>query len=232
VIHCAAWTAVDACESDPDRAFAVNGLAVRWVAEACRGTGAHLIHLSTDYVFSGAKSSPYVEWDVPAPLNVYGASKLAGEKEAIWAGIGATIVRTSWVVGQHGHNIVKTILSRLSKGQPLAFVEDQRGQPTFTRDLARMLRMLAVERRGGVHHVTNQGAVTWLEFAREVVQAAGVNPDEVRAITTSEMKPPRPAARPANSVLDNAVLRLAGLTLLPDFRETLADVVTTLRSTT
>ncbi len=103
VIHSAAWTAVDACEADAERAYAHNALAVRWVAEGCRRVGSHLVHLSTDYVFSGDKAEPYVEWDPTGPLSVYGASKLAGEREATEAGIGATIVRTSWVVGEHGH---------------------------------------------------------------------------------------------------------------------------------
>jgi dTDP-4-dehydrorhamnose reductase len=226
VVHTAAWTAVDACEADPGMAMQVNGLAVRWVAEACHRSGAHLVHLSTDYVFSGDKAVPYHEWDDPAPRSAYGRSKLAGEREA---GPEATIVRTSWVCGAHGTNMVRTILG-LAETQPkLTVVDDQRGHPTFAPDLAAMVRRLAVDRRPGLHHVTNQGAVSWFEFARCVLSAAGEDPDRVVAISTAELQPPRVAHRPANSLLDNAVLRLSGIPLLDDFREPLARLVEILR---
>jgi dTDP-4-dehydrorhamnose reductase len=232
VIHCAAWTAVDACESEPQLAMAVNGLAVRWVAEACDRAGAQLIHISTDYVFDGTLDRPYHEYDRPNPLGVYGTSKLAGEREALVLGSAATIVRTSWVAGEHGSNMVATVLRLLAAGDDtpgrLAFVDDQRGCPTFTADLASMLRRLALDRRGGVHHVTNQGAVSWFEFARAIVVAAGRDPRVVRPISTEQLDPPRPAPRPANSVLDNAVLRTAGLPLLRDFHEPLAELVAVL----
>ena len=222
VIHCAAWTAVDACEGDPERAFAANALAVRWVREACERAGAHLVHVSTDYVFDGTLDRPYHEWDDTAPRSVYGASKLAGEREA---GPDAAVVRTSWVCGEHGSNMVRTVLRLAAERDELAFVDDQRGCPTFTADLAVALRRLAVDRRTGVHHVTNQGAVSWYEFVREVVTAAGRDPAMVRPIATADLDPPRPAPRPANSVLDNAVLRLAGLPLLRDFRAPLHELV-------
>jgi dTDP-4-dehydrorhamnose reductase len=222
IVHCAAWTAVDACESDPDRAFAVNALAVRHVAEAARRVGAHVCHISTDYVFGGDKTEPYQEWDEPSPRSVYGRSKLAGEREL---DPDATIVRTSWVCGEHGSNMVKTILRVAAQQDELTFVDDQRGHPTFTADLAVAIRRLVIDRRPGVFHVTNQGAVSWYEFAREVMAAAGLDPDRVRPITTAELQPPRPAPRPANSVLDNAALRLSGIEPLADFREPLARLV-------
>ena len=163
---------------------------------------------------------------------MYGASKLAGEREALVLGGSAIVVRTSWVCGEHGANMVRTILRMLADGDDtpgrLAFVDDQHGCPTFTADLAPMLRRLALDRRSGVHHVTNQGAVTWFEFARAVVAAAGRNPDIVRPITTAQLDPPRPAPRPANSVLDNAVLRTAGIPLLRDYHEPLAELVAAL----
>src|SRR5690606_16138537 len=121
IVNCAAWTAVDACESDPDRAFANNALGVRHVAEASRRVGAHVCHVSTDYVFDGDKPTPYNEWDAPAPRSVYGASKLAGEREL---DPDATIVRTSWVCGEHGSNMVKTILRVAAERERLAFVDD------------------------------------------------------------------------------------------------------------
>ncbi len=225
VIHCAAWTAVDACESDPARAFADNALAVRWVAEACHRTGAHLVHLSTDYVFDGEKPSPYHEWDQPNPQSVYGASKLAGERETLGLGASAAIVRTSWVCGEDGNNMVKTILRLASERDQLAFVDDQIGHPSICADVAPMLRRLAVDRRSGVHHVTNQGAVSWFDFARTVVQAMGKSPEMVQPISSADLQPARPAPRPANSVLDNVVLRRGGLQLLPDHRESVAKLV-------
>jgi dTDP-4-dehydrorhamnose reductase len=234
VIHAAAWTAVDACESEPERAFAANALAVRWVVEACDRVGAHLVHVSTDYVFDGDLDRPYHEWDVTAPRSVYGASKLAGEREALALGPAAAVVRTSWVCGEHGSNMVATVL-RLAPdrvGQPgaLAFVDDQRGQPTFTADLAPLLRRLALDRRSGVIHATNQGAVTWYEFVREILAAGGYDPTLVRPISSAELDPPRPAPRPANSVLDNVVLATAGVPLLRDFRAPLAELADRLRA--
>jgi dTDP-4-dehydrorhamnose reductase len=227
IVHAAAWTAVDACEADPDRAFRVNALGTRFVAEAAHRTGAHLCYLSTDYVFDGTKADPYVEWDAPNPASVYGRSKLGGEQEL---GAGATIVRTSWVCGFHGHNMVKTILRVAAERDELAFVDDQRGHPSFAPDIAGMVRRLVVDRRPGLFHVTNQGAVSWYEFARSVLEAAGLDPNRVRPIRTADLHPPRPAPRPANSVLDNAALRLSGLPLLPDYREPLGALVAALAS--
>ncbi|HEX9529503.1 MAG TPA: dTDP-4-dehydrorhamnose reductase [Acidimicrobiales bacterium] len=222
VIHAAAWTAVDACEGDPDRAFQVNALGTRHVAEAARRAGAHLVYVSTDYVFDGRSPRPYREWDAPNPLSVYGQSKLAGEREA---GPDATVVRTSWLCGAHGQNVVRTVLRLAAERDRLAFVDDQHGCPTFTEDLAGALRDLAVARRPGVFHVTNQGPTTWFELARAVLAAAGLDPGRVEPIPTSALQPPRPAPRPASSVLDNAALRLSGLPLLPYWHEPLGRLV-------
>jgi len=231
VLHVAAWTAVDACEGDPQRAWAVNALGSRHVAEASTRAGAHVVYVSTDYVFDGESDTPYVEWDHTNPRTVYGRSKLGGEREVLEGMVGAAVVRTSWLCGQHGSNMVKTILE-LSKGPAvLAFVDDQHGCPTFTDDLAGMIYRIAVARMSGVFHVTNQGATTWYQFARDVLEAAGRDPDRVKPITTAELVPPRPAPRPANSVLDNAVLRASGMGLLPEHRETLARTVDALVET-
>lgn len=222
VVNCAAMTAVDDCESKVDLAYAVNSMAVRNLAEGCRAVGAHLATVSTDYVFDGTKDAPYNEWDEPCPRSVYGSSKLAGEREA---GPGATIVRTAWLCGDHGPNMVKTILRLLGEHDTLSFVDDQRGHPTFVTDLAVVLRQLAIERRPGVFHVTNQGAVSWFEFAKEVAKAAGADPGRVHPCSTADLQPPRPAPRPANSVLDNMAMRLAGLPITRDFRAPLAELV-------
>ncbi|MDQ2729438.1 MAG: dTDP-4-dehydrorhamnose reductase [Actinomycetota bacterium] len=225
VFHTAAWTAVDACEADVDRAFSVNALGTRHVAEAARGNGAHVVYVSTDYVFDGRSERPYTEWDGPAPESVYGRSKLAGEDELRAQLPGATVVRTGWVCGRHGANMVKTVLRLASSGTPLRFVDDQRGCPTFTDDLAGALYNLAAGRRPGIFHVTNQGPTTWYRFARDVIAAAGGDPAIVEPIRTDELDPPRPAPRPANSVLDNAALRLSGIPLLADHHQPLERTV-------
>ena len=225
VINCAAWTAVDECEGDPDRALAVNGLAVRWLAESCDPVGSRLVQISTDYVFDGTLDRPYHEWDDTDPRSVYGTTKALGEREALVMGTSAAVVRTSWVCGQHRANMVKTIMRLAGEHRQLAFVTDQIGHPTFTSDLAPMVRRIAVERRSGIHHVTNQTTTSWYGFAREVVAAMGKDPDMVRPITTVELQPPRPARRPPNSVLDNMVLRSTGLALLRDFPEPLRETV-------
>jgi dTDP-4-dehydrorhamnose reductase len=227
IVHAGAWTAVDACEGDPDHAFRVNALGTRHVAEGARRVGAWVCYLSTDYVFDGTKAEPYVEWDTPNPRSVYGRSKLGGEAEL---DRGATIVRTSWVCGRHGSNMVKTILRLAGEHEKLTFVDDQRGQPSFADDLAPMIRQLAIERRPGIFHVTNQGAVSWFEFSRTVLEVAGLDPDRVRPIPTTDLDPPRPAPRPANSVLDNAALRLSGLPLLPHYRQPLERLVQQLQA--
>lgn len=222
VIHPGAWTAVDACESDPERAFLVNALGTRHIAEAARAVGARVCYVSTDYVFDGTKEGPYVEWDDPSPRSVYGASKLAGEREL---DPGSTIVRTSWVCGFNGANMVKTILRLAGEHETLSFVDDQRGHPTFADDLAAGIKHLVIERRPGVFHLTNQGAVSWFEFARAVLEAAGADSSRVTPIATEDLDPPRPAPRPANSVLDNFAWRASGLEPLADFHEPLARLV-------
>jgi dTDP-4-dehydrorhamnose reductase len=227
VVHAAAWTAVDACESDPDTAYRVNALANRWVADASRRVGAHLCAVSTDYVFDGTKDEPYVEWDRPNPQSVYGRSKWGGEQEVAAHAPGATVVRTSWVCGEHGGNMVKTVL-KLAERPELAFVDDQRGHPSFTADLAVGIRRLVAARVPGTFHLTNQGAVSWYEFVQAILESAGHDPAKVRPIKTADLDPPRPAPRPANSVLDNAALRLAGFPPLPHHRESLDRLVAAL----
>jgi dTDP-4-dehydrorhamnose reductase len=225
VLHGGAFTAVDACESEVDLAYAVNAVGTRHVAEAAVAVNAHLLYVSTDYVFDGRSERPYREWDAPNPLSVYGASKLAGERECP---PGSTIVRTSWVCGAHGANMVKTAL-RLAEGTgTLRFVDDQHGSPTFTADLAAAIVTLGTDRRPGVFHVTNVGTTTWWGFVRATLEAAGADPGRVQSISTPELDPPRPAPRPANSVLDNMALRLSGLPPLPDWEDGLVRLVNAL----
>ncbi|MFC0081992.1 dTDP-4-dehydrorhamnose reductase [Aciditerrimonas ferrireducens] len=227
VVHGAAWTDVDGCEADPDRAFAVNGLATRHVVEAARMVGARVVYVSTDYVFDGEAEGAYTEWDPPRPRSVYGRSKLAGELEL---GPGDSLVRTSWVCGAHGRNMVRTVLRLLASGQPLRFVADQRGCPTFTADLAVALAWLVVDGRPGRFHLTNSGATTWHGFVAEILRQLGEDPSRVEAIASAELDPPRPAPRPANSVLDNLAWRASGLPPLPAWQDALARLLSAWRS--
>ena len=223
VIHGGAWTNVDGCETDPQRAYLVNALGTRHVAEAAHTIGARVVYVSTDYVFDGRGTgpqggAPYTEWDTPNPVSHYGRSKLGGELEVrSILGPSATIVRASWVVGRFGNNFVKTMLrvaADPTKNQ-VTVVDDQRGCPTFTADLAPMLRRLAVARVPGTFHVSNDGALSWFEFAQAIFSAGGFDPERVVAIPTSALLPVRPAPRPAVSVLDNAALRGSGFAPMP-----------------
>ncbi len=226
ILHGAAFTAVDVCEEQVEAAYRVNCAATRFVADGARRVGAHVVYVSTDYVFDGTKPTPYVEWDRPNPQSVYGRTKLGGESEI---DPGWTIARTSWVCGRHGNNMVKTLLRLADERDTLSFVDDQIGHPTFAQDLAAMVVKLGLERVPGVFHTTNQGAVSWYGFARAVFAAAGHDPDRISPITTAELDPPRPAPRPANSVLDNLAWRLHGFVPSRDFHEPLDEVVAWLR---
>ena len=225
VINCAAFTAVDLCETEVELAHAVNGEGVRRLAVACAAVGAHLVHVSTDYVFDGTLDRPYTEDDAPNPQSVYGRSKLEGERAAADVlGDAATIVRTSWVCGEHGNNMVKLVRRLAPAGKPLAFVDDQRGCPTFTADLAPALVRLATDRVGGVFHLTNAGAVSWYEFVADILEASGYDRSLVSPISTADLDPPRPAPRPANSVLANNRWTDLGYPALRDYREPLAEL--------
>ena len=226
VVNCAAFTAVDACESTPDEAMVVNGTGVGHLADAVVAAGAHLVHLSTDYVFDGRKRDPYVEGDEPNPESVYGRTKLAGEQAV---GDRGTIVRTSWVCGEHGANMVKTVLGLAERGRAMTFVDDQRANPSFTADLAPALRRLAFEQPGGIFHLTNARAVSWYEFVREILEEADFDPAMVSPISTAELEPARPAPRPANSVLENAAWAECGWPPLRDHAEPLHELVRRLR---
>lgn len=227
IVHCAAMTAVDLCESEVERAYLTNATATRFISDGARRVGAHVVYVSTDYVFDGEQSDPYVEWDSPNPQSVYGRSKLAGESEIdpAW-----TIARTSWVCGFHGNNMVKTLLRLAGSGDQVSFVDDQIGHPTFAADLAAMLLKAGVERVPGIFHMTNQGAVSWFDFARAVYEINGSDPDLVSPIKTSELVPERPAKRPSNSVLDNMAWRQHGFKPSRHFSEPLRELIQRLKA--
>lgn len=227
VWNATAWNRVDAAESEPERAFAVNALAPRALARAAREAGALLVHVSTDYVFDGASSRPYREDDAPRPLSVYGASKLAGERHVLDSGAEALVVRTSGVLGrggsaQKGGSFVDRILAQARAGRPLRVVADQVFAPTLASDLAQALLALVGARARGLVHVTNQGACSWHELARLALAAAGLTAP-VEAIAAADLA--LPARRPAYSVLDTSRYRDLGLPPLRDFREALAELV-------
>lgn len=222
IVNCAAWTAVDDCESDPARADLINGTAVGFLAEAGEAIGAHLVQVSTDYVFSGDHQGPHPEDHPTSPQSAYGRSKVLGEQAA---GPNATVLRTSWVCSAHGGNMVATI-ARLAGSHPtLRFVADQHGRPTFTTDLADGIVGLADQRVGGIVHFANQGRVSWFEFAQAVLDAAGHDPSRVEPIMTADLDPPRPAPRPTNSELSTARFESLGLGEIRHFSAPLAEVI-------
>ncbi len=225
-INAAAYTAVDDAETNADRAFAVNATGPANLAEACARHGVSLVQVSTDYVFSGAAGRPYPVDAPTGPATVYGASKLAGERAVLDSPVRAWVVRTAWVYGETGGNFVKTI-ARLERSRPtLEVVDDQRGSPTWSRDLARGLVALAgSDAPPGVYHCTNGGDTTWYGLARAVFEELGADPDRIGPTTTAAY--PRPAPRPAYSVLSSAAWLAAGLPALPHWRDGLATAFAT-----
>jgi dTDP-4-dehydrorhamnose reductase len=200
LVNAAAYTDVDGCESKKEMAFAVNAEGAKNVALACAAIGGRMIHLSTDYVFDGSSRIPYREEDLPNPLNVYGSSKLQGERYIQAILENHLIVRTEWLYGRHGKNFVDTIVRHAGQQKELRVVDDQRGSPTFTRDLSFALeRLIGMEARG-ILHVTNSGSCTWFEFARQILGEKGYNHVQVIPISSEELA--RPAKRPASSVMD------------------------------
>jgi dTDP-4-dehydrorhamnose reductase len=219
VIHAAAFTQVDQAESKPFEAYRVNALGTRNVAVAAVECDAAVLYYSTDYVFSGRTEEPYREWDEPEPINHYGRSKLAGERYVQLLCPRHLVIRTSWLFGPGGVNFVGKILERATKQKRIEVVDDQRGSPTLTHDLAEMsLRLIERESRG-LYHVTNFGSCTWYEFAREILSHRGV-PAEIVPVASGAF--PTPAPRPAYSVLDNYLLKCEGIPLLPPWQDALA----------
>jgi len=219
VFHFAADTRVDDCESRPERAHAVNAGGARNAAIAAAERGAAILAISTDYVFSGEAHAPYREDDPTGPINVYGASKLAGEAAIRAAGGRHLIVRTAWLFGPGGGNFVDAILRKARAGETLRVAGDQQGSPTATADLARGLLRLAETAENGTYHVVNAGVASWHELATAAVRAAGLG-NEVQRITTAELG--RPARRPAYSALDTSKFVAATGAELPHWSDAVA----------
>jgi dTDP-4-dehydrorhamnose reductase len=226
IVHCAAWTDVDGCEGDPERAMRENAFATRNVALAAQQCDARLCYISSDYVFDGRKEGAYVEEDEPAPLNVYGRSKRAGETHVLRYVPRSWVVRTSWLFGPGGNNFVATMVDLVRRKDAVRVVHDQVGSPTYTCDLALALRALVQSEIYGIYHLTNSGTCSWYELARAISQCLKA-PCRVQPCRSEEY--PRPAARPANSVLEGRYARWSGLPALRPWREALTAYVEQLR---
>ncbi len=201
-INCAAYTAVDKAETDQENAFLVNAKAVMYLSEACKAQNTILIHISTDFVFDGSKTTPYTEEDVPNPINVYGASKLKGEQYIQDILEDYFIIRTSWVYSEYGHNFVKTMLRLGAEKEKLNVVNDQIGSPTYAGHLAEVIMKIISTKTTiyGIYHYSNEGAISWYDFSKAIFELKGmkVNVDQI----TSDAYP-TPASRPRLSILDN-----------------------------
>ncbi len=216
VVHLAAFTRVDECESKADHAFLVNAQGARNAALASLACGAALLAISSDYVFDGASSRPYREYDPPGPRSVYGASKWAGEQAVREIQPRHLIVRSAWLYGPGGANFVDTILARARAGEPLRVVDDQRGSPTFTHDLAAGLLRLMGSGQLGTFHCTNAGECSWFDLAARALRTAGL---EVAPERTDTASFPRPATRPRYSALDNQWFERATGAPLPPWQD-------------
>jgi dTDP-4-dehydrorhamnose reductase len=224
VVNCAAWTAVDAAEEQEAEALRINGTGVLHLASACGRQGAQLVQLSTDYVFGQTEQGCYAEDDTPAPVNAYGRTKLAGERAALGMPGKGYVVRTAWLYGAHGPSFVRTMLGRARAGAPARAVDDQRGQPTWTVDVAtQIFALIAAGAEPGVYHATSSGATTWHGLAREVFRLAGADPGQVTPITSAAC--PRTAPRPRCGVLGHGAWARIGVTPIGDWADALARAV-------
>ena len=224
IVHCAAWTAVDAAEDEENRVKvdAINHLGTRYIAEAAKAVDAKMVYTSTDYVFDGKGERPWEPDDkCYAPLNVYGATKLAGEEAVRRTLKKYFIVRISWAFGLNGKNFVRTMINIGKTHKSVRVVNDQIGTPTYTRDLARLLGDMIETEKYGCYHATNEGGyISWCDFCREIYRQCGLN-TEVIPVSTEEYGLSR-AARPQNSRLDKSKLALNGFAPLPDWRDALS----------
>ena len=221
ILNAAAYTAVDRAEDDQENAYRINCTAVGILAEAAKRHGLFLVHISTDYVFSGESEVPYVETDTPAPMSVYGSTKLAGERAIVGSGCRAVVIRTSWLYSEYGHNFVKTMLKLGREREEVRVVCDQIGGPTYAGDLARVvMAMLEHQPETGVefYHFANEGVCSWFEFAKAIMGMAGL-PCRVEAIPSSEY--PAKAHRPPFSVFNLSKIKAATRMAIPLWRDSL-----------
>jgi dTDP-4-dehydrorhamnose reductase len=220
IVNCAAFTAVDNCETETAKAFSLNANACTHLALSSKKHGAALVHFSTDYVFDGTASAPYAENSSTGPKSIYGESKLRGEMLITTLHENSMIFRIAWLYGLYGNNFVKTIrrvaAANAQEGKPLRVVNDQFGTPTWTVDVCRQVLAVLDKRERGVFHCTSEGFCSWYDFAKEIVAAAGIDAD-IQPCATEEF--PRPAPRPRYSVLENARLKSLGVHIMPDWKD-------------
>lgn len=228
VVHLAAFTNVDGCELEPEKAKAGNETTTLNVAKSAKSVGAALVYISTDYVFDGQSRRPYREVDRPNPISVYGLTKLAGEKIVQETLDRYFIVRTSWLFGPNGKNFVSTILQLASEKPEIKVVNDQQGSPTYTSHLAQKLAELITTSEYGIYHITGSGSCTWYEFAKTIVDSTGFSGLKVMPVTTQEFE--RPAPRPAYSVLANQHLASLGMFPLPHWKDGLESYLGEIRN--
>lgn len=219
VVNCAAYTNVDGAESEPQRAYLINGLGPRNLALACKKCDAVLVQISTDYVFDGSQNCPYGVYDLTNPLNVYGASKLWGERAVQEILKSVYLIRTSWLFGLGGKNFVDTMIGLGQSKKSIKVVDDQFGCPTFTEDLARAVVDLVQTRCYGTYHITNQNPTTWLKFAETIFKKCN---NLIKLIPCKTEKMDRPAQRPGFSVLDPFPLKETIGYLLPSWDDALS----------
>lgn len=224
IINCAAHTAVDACETDVDDAYRINAIGPRNLSIAATETGAKMVHVSTDYVFDGKSSKPYIEFDRPDPQGVYGATKLAGENMVKEFAERYFIFRTAWLYGD-GKNFAKTMLRLSETNDKVRVVNDQFGSPTSTKELAGVIERLLFTENYGLFHATCEGSCNWAEFAEEIFRLAGKS-TQVEGITTEEYG--APAARPAYSILENYMLKLTTDYVFADWHDAIEEYMQTL----
>jgi dTDP-4-dehydrorhamnose reductase len=225
IVNCAAYTKVDDAEEHEADAFAINAEGAHNLALAARDTGARLIHMSTDYVFDGSATTPYHESAPRHPLGAYARTKAAGEELVLEAyPAGTIILRSAWLYGQHGPNFVSTMLRLAGERDTLAVVDDQRGQPTWTRDLAqKVVEIIDADITSGIFHGTSSGETTWFGFARAIFAGAGLDPERVQPTDSASFV--RPAPRPAYSVLGHDAWALSGLSPLRHWQDALAEAL-------
>lgn len=221
IINCAAHTAVDACETDVDNAYRINAIGPRNLSIAATETGAKMIHISTDYVFDGQATKPYIEFDKPNPQGIYGVTKLAGENMVKDFADRYFIFRTAWLYGD-GKNFAKTMLRLAETHDMVKVVRDQVGSPTSTKELAGAISHLLFTENYGLFHATCEGSCNWAEFAEEIFRLAGKS-TKVEGITTEEYG--APAARPAYSILENYMLKLTGDYQFADWHDAIAEYI-------
>lgn len=222
VVNCAAWTDVDACELNPERALLINAEAVEILARASRRAGAAFVTVSTDYVFDGDKEGFYTQRDDPEPKSAYGVAKLQGERRAQAATARCMVARTSWVFGPHGKNFLARVIELARAGAPMKAITDAYGTPTYAPHLAARLRELAGRDLPGVYHVTNAGeGASFHDFALEALRLAGCADAPIEAVSMDSLQ--RPAPRPRNSRMRCLLSEPAGLAPLPDWRDALAE---------